>query len=185
MHERLKESLRTAPVVDFGGYQYFVHPVTDGVPELNKELLEEIIDGVIGIADLDCDKILTPEAMGIPIASALTLRTGIPFCIIRKKKYKLPGEVEVLQKTGYSKGALYINGLRKGDRVVIVDDVLSTGGTMRAIVTTLRKMGVVINDIVVVVEKGGVKPALERELGLKIKSLVKVDVRDGKVIIDG
>lgn len=183
MQERLKESLKSAPVVDFGGYQYFVHPVTDGVPELTKELLHEIVEGIVEIADLECDKLVTPEAMGIPLASALTMRTGIPFCIIRKKKYKLPGEVEVVQKTGYSRGALYINGLKRGDRVVIVDDVLSTGGTLRAIVTTLKKMGVVVKDVIVVVEKGNVKPALEMELGLTIKTLVKVEVRDGKVFI--
>ncbi len=69
---------------------------------------------------------------------------------------------------------------RKGDRVVIVDDVISTGGTIAAIVKALQGMGALIVDIIVVVEKGDRRPALERELGVTIKTLVKVEVRQGR-----
>ena len=185
MLERLKETLIKAPVVKFGDYKYFVHPVTDGVPELPPALLEEIVDEIVKIADLDCDRLVTAEAMGIPITTALSLKTGLPFTIIRKREYRLPGEIKVDQETGYSKGAMSINGVIKGDRVVFIDVVLSTGGTLRAIALALRSMGAVLKDIVIVVEKGEGKAALEKELGARIKTLVKVAIVDGKVkIID-
>jgi adenine phosphoribosyltransferase len=183
--ERLKETLMKAPVVKFGDYPYFVHPVTDGVPEMPPALLAEIVSEIVRVGDLNCDRLVTPEAMGIPVTTALSLKTGMPFSIIRKREYRLPGEVRVDQKTGYSKGTLTVNGVKRGDRVVFVDDVLSTGGTLRAVVGGLRSIGAVVQDIIIIVEKGEGKAALEKELGMRIKTLVKVDIIDGKVeIID-
>ena len=46
------------------------------------------------------------EAMGIHLATALSLETGIPFVVVRKRQYGLPGEVAVHQTTGYSQGEL-------------------------------------------------------------------------------
>ena len=71
----------------------------------------------------DCDVILAPEAMGIPLTVPISLRTRIPYSVIRKREYRLPGEISVQRGTGYSSGFLYINGLKKGDKVTIVDDV--------------------------------------------------------------
>ncbi|MDG6221049.1 MAG: adenine phosphoribosyltransferase, partial [Candidatus Thermoplasmatota archaeon] len=130
----LKKTLLDSPVInagDDGSYQYFVHPITDGVPEVSKELLEEVAEAIIDVADLCCDKLVTVEAMGLLASLSLTLRTRIPTVVIRKRKYGLPGEVAVEQKTGYRNNQhLCINGLNRGDRIVFVDDVLSTGGTL-------------------------------------------------------
>jgi adenine phosphoribosyltransferase len=183
MLENLRRSLEAAPIVKMGDYDYFVHPVTDGIPFMEAAVMKEIIDRMQNTGDFNCDYIVAPEAMGIPLAVPLTLRTGIPYNVVRKRRYGLPGEVSVHQVTGYSEKELYINGLRSGDRVVIVDDVISTGGTMRALVQAFQKMGVRIVDIIVVVEKGDKKEALEAELKVKIKTLVKVEVRGGKLVV--
>jgi adenine phosphoribosyltransferase len=103
--------------------------------------------------------------------------------VVRKRHYGLPGEVVVHQVTGYSEKQMYINGLKSGDRVVIVDDVISTGGTLRALILAFQNMGVRIVDIIVVVEKGKGKEALEAELNVKVKTLVRVEVRDGKLVV--
>ncbi len=166
-----------------GSYDYAVTPITDGIPRVDPRALREAIDRIMRIADLDCDVILAPEAMGIPIAVPLSLRTGVPYAIVRKRRYGLPGEVEVDQSTGYSRCAMFINGVKAGDKVVIVDDILSTGGTLRCIVAMLQRMGVRIVDIVAVLEKGDARPALERELGMRIKTLLRIDIRDAKVVV--
>lgn len=181
MLKRLKASLERSDIVRFGEYQYFVHPITDGIPAMDPKVLEEVIDRMQEIGDLDCDLIIGAEAMAIPLMVPLSLRTGLPYNIVRKRKYGLPGEVSVRQTTGYSEKDLYINGLKKGDRVVIVDDVISTGGTLKAIVKALQDMGVVIVDIIIVVQKTDQLERLQAELGVRIKTLVKVEVRDGKV----
>ena len=178
----LRESLRDAPVVRFGEYQYFVHPLSDGVPAIDPRLLTEVAQEIARVADLDVDKIVTAEAMGIPLATALSLAAGIPFVIIRKRRYGLPGEVVVDQRTGYSKGALHINGLSPGDRVLIVDDVISTGGTLNPVLDALKGMGVVVKDVVIIFEKGDGKAAVEKRHGIRVKTLQRIDVRDGRVI---
>jgi len=65
MLEILKETLLKAPVVKFNNYHYVVFPITDGIPMIHPELMEEITDYIVSIANLDCDKIVTAEAMGI------------------------------------------------------------------------------------------------------------------------
>ena len=49
---------------------------------------------------------------------------------------------------------MFINGVKKGDKVVLMDDVMSTGGTIMAIVLALKKIGAEVVDVVVIVEKG-------------------------------
>jgi adenine phosphoribosyltransferase len=78
---------------------------------------------------------------------------------------------------------MFINDIRRGDRVILVDDVMSTGGTIKAVIQGLREIGAVIVDVIVVVEKGDRKEVIEKELGIRIKTLVKVAVRDGKLVV--
>ena len=181
--EALKASLLESTVVERGDYEYIVNPITDGVPRLDPRVLTEVVDAMAEIGNFDCDLILTVEALGIPLATALSLRTGKPFSIVRKKMYGLPGEVNLAQVTGYSKATLFVNGLNPGDRVVIVDDVVSTGGTLWALVDALKKVNVQIVDIIVAIEKTDKKAEIERKIGMQIKTLVKVEVVDGKVVI--
>lgn len=183
MLEILKETLLKAPVVKFNNYHYVVFPITDGIPMIHPELMEEITDYIVSIANLDCDKIVTAEAMGIHLATALSLKTRLPFTIVRKKKYGLEGEVEFEQRTGYHSKKMYINGLSRGDRVVFVDDIISTGGTLRGILGTLKNMGVEVKDVLIVIDKGKERKKIEEEFGIKIKCLIGVDMVDGKAVI--
>ncbi len=183
MGELLRKSLLEAPVVDFNGYSYFVHPLTDGVPPIDPALLREVATDVLAIADLDVDRIVTVEAMGIPLATAVSLATGIPLVIIRKRRYGLPGEVEIGQRTGYSKGTLYVNGLAAGERVLLLDDVISTGGTLAPLLDALHAMGVIVKDVVIAIEKGQGREDLERKTGLRIKTLERISVASGHVTL--
>jgi adenine phosphoribosyltransferase len=182
MLEILKKSLKKAPIVKRGKYSYFIHPITDGVPAIDPRLLDEISDYIIEYCDMNVDRILSIEAMGIPLATAISLKTGIPFSIVRKRQYQLPGEIKISQSTGYSKGELYINGVEKGNRILLVDDVISTGGTLRFLVKALEEKGVTISDIIVIVGRGdGVQQLAEQ--GIKVKTLVDIAVSEDGVSI--
>lgn len=180
MLERLKRSLLEAPIFKRGDYNYFIHPITDGVPEVRPDLIREVVSHIIRIACLDVDKIVTVEAMGIPIGIALSIMTDIPLVIIRKKKYGLPGEIEISQVTGYSKSQLFLNGIKKGDRVIIVDDVISTGGTLLATLNSLKAAGAEVLDIVTVIERGEGVKRLKAE-GYDVKTMVQVEVDEKRV----
>jgi len=180
--DRLRQSLLETPVVEKGEYEYFVHPVSDGVPNVEPELLREIAVGIVQRVDLQhVDTIVTPAAMGIHISTAVSLATDVPMTIIRKRSYGLDGEIALSQVTGYSESEMYINGIEAGDRVVVLDDVLSTGGTMRAVLDALTEIGAEIVDVVAVIEKDG-----ESELDdtdYDVQTLITVDVVDGKVVV--
>ena len=185
MLEKLKISLIKAPVIKKGEYNYFVHPITDGIPLVEPSILEEVAEGISRFGNMEVDKIVCVEAMGIHIATALSIKTRIPFVVVRKRVYGLDGEVPVHQMTGYSQGELYINGLHKGDRIILIDDVVSTGGTMIAVLNALKQMEVEIVDVMVVIEKGNGKDIVKRETGFTVKSLVKVNILEGRVVIEG
>ena len=181
--DRLKQSLLEAPIVEKEGYHYFVHPVSDGVPMLRPELLREIVIRIIRKANIDdVDKIVAPEAMGIHISTAVSLMTDIPLVVVRKRKYGLAGEVALSQVTGYSEGEMYINDIYDGDRVLILDDVLSTGGTLRGITSALDDIGADIADIVCVIKKADGKNKVA-DAGYEPKTLINVVVEDGEVVI--
>ncbi|WP_330632626.1 hypoxanthine/guanine phosphoribosyltransferase [Halocatena halophila] len=179
--ERLSQSLRDAPIIQKGDYEYFVHPISDGVPMLEPELLREIVIGIIRKAELDgVDKIVTPAAMGIHISTAVSLMTDIPLVVIRKRQYGLDGEVSLAQVTGYSENEMYLNDVEPDDRVLLLDDVLSTGGTLHSITSALEEIGADVSDVVAVIKKVGGENKMETH---DVKTLINVDVQDGEVVI--
>lgn len=180
---RLRDSFLNSPVVDINGYPYFINPISDGIPRMDKELLNEVADALIAECSFDCDVILTPEAMGIPLAVAVSERTGVPFAVIRKRMYGLPGEIRLDQTTGYSSSPMYINGICAGDRVAVIDDVISTGGTTRSIVHALKSSGAVVTEVAAVFSKTDSIDALSSELGVPVRFLLMVSSKNGKPMI--
>ena len=174
MLEEVIKSLEASPIVKKGEYNYFVNPISDGVPAMDPIMLRELALVVHKYADLDIDKIVAVEAMGIHLATALSLATDIPFVVIRKRQYGLPGEKEVYQKTGYGSSNLYVNDLHEGEKILLIDDVVSTGGTM----------GLDLKSVVAIIDKGEGKEIVKKETGIDVLSIVKLDVIDGKVVIE-
>lgn len=181
--ERLRRSVLEGPVVDINGYPYFVNPLADGIPRIDPELLNEVADATIGIADLDCDLILAPEAMGIPLAAAVSMKSGIPFIIVRKRRYGLPGEIEISQRTGYSESRMFVDTVEAGERVVVIDDVIDSGNTLRATVECLRNAGIVVTEAIAVFSRHPNLEALSEELGMPTRRLLDVKVENGKLIV--
>jgi len=189
MLELLKDALEKAPVVKRGEYFYFISPLQGVSPPLQPDLLMEIARAIVGIADLDVDRIVTAEVMGIHISSLVSCLTGIPLVIIRKKEFGLPGEVEVVSEESYRRIAkeeevrLYINSIQKGDRILIIDDLMSEGGTVIGMIKGLQKAGAIVKDVVVVINRGRGLERVKKETGHDVKTLADVEVRGGKVHI--
>ena len=182
--DQLKASLQSAPVIWKGDYPYFIHPVTDGVPRMDPGVLQAITELVTDrVVWSNVDLLLGTEAMGLPLTAPLSVSTGIPLVIARKRSYGLEGEIEIDQSTGYSKGAMYLNDLREGERIAIVDDVLSTGGTLEAVIEGVRRAKAEVTDVIAVIEKGeGLKRLQELYPEIRIQSLVRL-VMDGDTIV--
>jgi adenine phosphoribosyltransferase len=73
---------------------------------------------------------------------------------------------------------LYLNGILKGDRVVIIDDVISTGGTMRALLQALEIAGAEVVDVCIAIQRG------DPTIGRPYKSLVRINVTDKVNVVE-
>jgi len=183
----LHDSLRGAPIIWKGDYPYFIHPISDGIPRMDADVLRATRDLIVSSIDWsEVDLIVTVEAMGLPLLAAVGDATGKPTVVIRKRSYGMEGEVKVDVATGYSQSIVYINDIKPGERVVIVDDVISTGGTLEPLLEQLESMGVILHDVAVAIEKGEGRERLNRERpDWPVRSLARIDIIDGKVeIID-
>jgi adenine phosphoribosyltransferase len=103
------------------------------------------------LKDVDYQALVTAEAKSIPIAHALSVATGKPYIILRKSYKPYMGEAiqsETLSITTGEPQTLYLDEkdheLVEGQRVVIIDDVISTGSTLQGMRMILEKAGATI-----------------------------------------
>jgi len=183
----LQDSLRDSPIIWKGDYPYFIHPISDGIPRMDADVLRATRDLIVEMVDWsNIDLIVSVEAMGLPLLAAVGDATGKPTVVIRKRQYGMEGEVRVDVATGYSKSTTYINDIKSGERILIVDDVISTGGTLEPILAALEGMGVILQDIVIAIEKGEGRERLAKERpNWPIRTLARIDIIDGQVEILG
>jgi adenine phosphoribosyltransferase len=107
-------------------------------------------------ADQRIDVVAGIESRGFILGGAIAVMLGAGFVPIRKPG-KLPHErVRVDYQLEYGSDALeaHIDGIRPGDRVLIVDDVLATGGTACAAVQLVRKLGGTVAGAAFLLELG-------------------------------
>ncbi|AAL81158.1 orotate phosphoribosyltransferase [Pyrococcus furiosus DSM 3638] len=108
------------------------------------------------------DKVAGPELGAVPIATALALETDRPLLIVRKKKKE------------HGTGRQIEGEVKEGDRVLLVEDVTTTGGSVLRAAKILKEAGAEITGIFVVVDREeGAKEAIEKE-GFKLYPLVLV-----------
>ncbi len=115
--------------------------------------MQEKLDGV------EFDVVVGPEARGFLFGVPIAYNTGVGFVPIRKKG-KLPAEtVEETYDLEYGSATIEIHkdGIKPGDKVVIIDDLLATGGTTKAMVKLIEKLGGEVVRIVCLIELCGLK----------------------------
>ena len=122
------------------------------------------------------DKIVGLDARGFPMAGALSASTGIPFSMARKKG-KLPGETiftEYELEYGTDELHLQKGAIEKGDKVLILDDVIATGGTLEAVITLTDRFQADVVGILSIMELeflgGGAKL---RDSGYNVYSILQ------------
>jgi adenine phosphoribosyltransferase len=150
------DQTRDLPVVSVGAVSVALLNLlgdTDLTEAAARELAGRVPPGI--------EVLVTPEVKAVPLAHALSVRTGLPYVVVRKtEKPYMVGAIRSTVRsitTGVPQD-LVIDGADvprlRGRRVAIVDDVVSTGGTLHALGGLLTEVGATVGAILVVFTEG-------------------------------
>ena len=135
--------------------------------QLAIDTLQEKIKG------LEYDVVAGPESRGFIFGTPIAYNNKKPFVLIRKAG-KLPREtVSVSYDLEYGSATIEMHkdSIRPGQRVLIVDDLIATGGTTEAMVKLIESLGGVVVGVVVLMELVGLK-GRERLSGYRLESAI-------------
>ena len=171
--DSLKQLIRTVPDFPKPGIQFY--DITTLLK--NPYGLRTTIDRLVElIGDDQIDVVIGMEARGFIFAPALAYRLKAGFVPVRKPR-KLPAETEsVSYALEYGTDTLEIHkdAVGNGHRVLIADDLLATGGTAKAVIDLVEKLGGTVAGLAFVVELNFLN-GRERLAGYKIVSLLQYD----------
>ncbi|MCE4613506.1 MAG: hypothetical protein F7C07_06715 [Desulfurococcales archaeon] len=165
-------------------YLYVVNPLTDNIPPPHP-LLQSLVSMFLASHVKErVDKVVSLEALGLPIASLVAQRLGAPLAIVRKRKYPVKG-LESPYSSGYEAGTHYIYGVEAGEKVAVVDDAVSTGGAMISVIEAMQKNGIDVARVLSTIAKpqyGGLEKL--RSKGFELVRVVDVFIeQDNKLRI--
>jgi len=131
--------------------------VVDGLaaPSLSDPRAAALADGgTHAVDDRGFDVVVGVEARGFLLAAAVAYDAGVGVVLVRKAG-KLPRErvaADYALEYGTATLELHTDSLRPGQRVLVVDDVLATGGTLGATIALVEQAGAVVTAVSVVIE---------------------------------
>lgn len=171
--EHLRKLIREVPDFPKAGINFYdittllkdAEGLKNTIDALAGEFKEEKIDTVIGV-----------ESRGFIFAAPLAYHLNAGFVPVRKPK-KLPAEkISVSYDLEYGQDTLemHSDAVGQGHRVLIVDDLLATGGTARAVVDLVEQLGGEIVGLLFLVELDFLK-GREKFNGYDVRSLIRYD----------
>ena len=156
MSKKLEEYVVTIP--DFPEPGIMFRDITSVIQD--PDGLKLAVDGLANLVkDTDFDLIVGPESRGFIFGVPVAYLTGKGFIPVRKKG-KLPRET-VSQKYdleyGQAEVEIHVDAIKPGQKVVIVDDLIATGGTTEAMIKLVESLGGEVVGVVVLIELAGLK----------------------------
>ncbi len=109
--------------------------------ESRPELLEAILEKMQELLPASFDKFAAMELGGIPLATGLSLKTGKP-CLYVRKKAKNYGTCNLVE-----------GGFSKGEKVVVIEDVITTAGQVSSSIRQMRKLGLIVENVLCVIDR--------------------------------
>ena len=161
---RFIAALKAAGALQFGTFTLASGRTSPYYVDIKKavtrpDLLRTIAEGMAPYAR-DVDRIAGVELGAVPIAAAIGLVSGKPYVMVRKsaKEHGTKHEFE--------------GDLNRGDRVLFVEDVVTTGGTLRAAIERMRGHGALIEDCVCAVDREEGGRMLLAEITVRLHALL-------------
>jgi adenine phosphoribosyltransferase len=128
----------------------------------------------------DADVIVGPDARGFLFGTPVAAKLKKPFVMIRKPG-KLPGEtIKEEYELEYGTNILEIHkgAIKPGQKVIIIDDLLATGGTAKAIINLVEKSGGVVIKFIFLINLSFLKGAKDLVANNNVEYLLEYDSPD-------
>ncbi|MDD3239218.1 MAG: adenine phosphoribosyltransferase [Lachnospira sp.] len=169
--KKIEEYVRSIP--DFPEEGIIFRDVTSVIQD--PDGLKLAIDGIDNlIKDLDFDVVVGPESRGFIFGVPVAYNFGKGFVPVRKKG-KLPCETisaEYELEYGTATIEIHKDAIKKGQKIVIVDDLIATGGTTEAMIKLIEELGGEVVGIVFLMELEGLQ-GREKLKGYNVQSVIK------------
>ena len=141
----------------------------------NPEAMKEAVDRIVeGLKDIEFDYILGPESRGFIFGMPVAYIMNKGFIPVRKKG-KLPAETvskEYNLEYGTAVIEIHKDALKPGDKVVVVDDLIATGGTAKALAELVEEVGADVCAMTFLIELEDLK-GRDMLKDYNVKSIVK------------
>ncbi len=138
------------------------------------EGLKLAVDSMIGLLDgMDFDVVAGTESRGFMFGMPIAYQLGKAFIPVRKKG-KLPCETisaEYALEYGTAEIEIHKDAIKPGQRVVLVDDLIATGGTMQASIRLIEQLGGKVAKVIFLMELAGLK-GREKLTGYEVASVI-------------
>jgi adenine phosphoribosyltransferase len=175
VEQDLRDAIRTIPDYPKAGIMFRDITTLLGDPRAFRRAVDELVQPWAGTK---MDKVAGMEARGFILGGAVAHQLSAGFVPIRKKG-KLPFttvSIAYSLEYGVDEMEMHTDAIVKGERVILVDDLIATGGTAEGAVKLLQQMGAEVVAACFVIdlpELGGAKKI--EALGVPVRTLVKFD----------
>ena len=165
----LSEALKSCGALQFGEFTLASGAKSDYYIDIKKastnpevlRLIARLMAQKMRDEGIEADRIAGVVLGSVPLATALALETGIPYVMIRK------------EKKDHGTGKLIEGDLNTGDRVLVVEDVITTAGSSIKAIGTLREVGADVKYVISVIDREGGGAENLAEAGVDFRPLVK------------
>ena len=175
--QHLKEAIVEAPTVREGNYAFRAYPVGERGTNIDSKLAHEVVAGLANaVLSIDSgdkiDSIVSIHVTGAMWALPIALTMNKPLKLFTTEPNGCEWQESFEQKRLYLPRKIYSPDLTKVGRCVIIDDVLSGGGTITQMKEAIEKAGGKVLGAVCVIDKLGTANTLGNKLGISIIGLV-------------
>ena len=173
MQEELKKYIRS--IKDFPVKGILFRDITTLLKD--PEAVNQTLKALLSLSDgIKIDKVVGIESRGFIFGSLLAQKLDVGF-ILARKRGKLPAETEsetYQLEYGEDKIEIHKDAISKGDKVLIHDDLLATGGTAEAVIKLIEKLGGEVVQLSFIIELTFLN-GRDKFKVYKVKSLIHYD----------
>ena len=134
---------------------YFDKYLFEGDPAI----LRDVAEAMVSLVPADTEVLAGLELGGVPVATALSLATGLPTAFVRK------------EAKSYGTAKLAEGAAIEGRNVLVVEDVITTGGQVVSSTADLRERGAMVREVLCVIDRSDGDHTRLDEISLGLRSL--------------